>query len=69
VLESLFDRPTVSVHQVRELTGTTYAAANTLVSRLVQAGVLSEITGHARNRRFQYAPYIEIFTNESVMAR
>lgn len=63
VLESLFDRPIVSVNEVKELTGTTYAAANTLVSRLVDAGVLSEMTGQARNRRFRYAPYIALFTD------
>lgn len=63
VLESLFDRPIVSVNDVRELTGTTYAAANTLVSRLEAIGVLSEATGYARNRLFRYAPYIALFDN------
>ncbi len=63
VLESLFDRPIVSVHDVQKLTGTTYAAANSLVSRLVKLGVLSEMTGYARNRRFRYAPYIALFND------
>ncbi len=63
VLESLFDRPILAVKDVQHLTGTTFAAANGLVSRLVDAGVLSEITGYARNRRFQYAPYIALFTD------
>ncbi len=61
VLESLFDRPIVAVHDVQKMTGTTYAAANSLVSRLVKLGVLSEMTGYARNRRFRYAPYIALF--------
>ena len=61
VLESLFDRPIVAVNDVRKMTGTTYAAANSLVSRLVKIGVLSEMTGYARNRRFRYAPYIALF--------
>jgi hypothetical protein len=47
---------------MRALTATTFAAANTLVSRLVNLGVLSEMTGYARNRRFRYAPYIALFT-------
>ena len=42
---------------------TTYAAANVLVSKLVEAGVLQEMTGYARNRRFQYAPYIALFSD------
>ncbi len=63
VLESLFDRPIVSVGDVRKLTGTTYAAANGLVSRLVKLGVLSEMTGNLRNRRFSYASYIALFND------
>lgn len=63
VLESLFDRPIVSVHDVEEMTGTTYAAANSLVSRLVELGVLSEMTGYARNRRFRFASYIGLFND------
>jgi Fic family protein len=61
VLESLFDRPIVSVNQVQALTGTTYPAANDLVSRLVAQGILTEITGNARNRRFRYDPYVQLF--------
>lgn len=63
VLESLFDRPIISVKEVQALIGTTYAAANVLVSRLVDADVLTEMTGYARNRRFQYAPYIALFSD------
>jgi len=63
VLESLFDRPIIAVNDVQQQTGTTYAAANSLVSRLVDVGVLREMTGYARNRRFHYAPYIALFTD------
>ena len=38
MLESLFDRPIIAVNDVRQLTGTTYAAANGLVARLVDVG-------------------------------
>lgn len=65
VLESLYNRPIVSVKDVQGMTGTTYAAANNLVGRLVTLGVLSEMTGFARNRRFRYAPYIELFSSEA----
>jgi Fic family protein len=65
VLESLFDRPIVSVAQVGELTGTSYAAANTLVARLVGLGILEEVTGFARNRRFRYEPFVRLFTEGS----
>lgn len=61
VLERLYERPIVSVNDVRALTGTTYPAANGLVERLVKIGILSEITGQARNRRFRYDAYVRLF--------
>jgi len=61
VLESLYRRPIVSVAEVQALTGTTYPAANNLVSRLVMLGILKESTGNKRNRVFRYQPYIDLF--------
>jgi len=61
VLESLFDRPIVSVADIKGMTGTTYAAANTLVAKLVELGILLEMTGYTRNRRFRYEPYVRLF--------
>jgi len=61
VLEHLYEHPIVSVSDVQDVTGTTYAAANDLVSRFVDSGILNEITGHARNRRFMYQSYINLF--------
>ncbi len=66
VLESLYRRPIVTVSDIEETTGTSYAAANALVSRLVALGLLEEITGFARNRRFRYQPYISLFTEGDV---
>ena len=42
VLESLYRRPFLTVAHVPEITGTNYPAANRLVARLVQIGVLEE---------------------------
>lgn len=69
VLESLFDRPIVSVHDVQGVTGTTYAAANNLAARLTELGILAEITGYARNRRFRYEPYVRLFTGDTAEER
>lgn len=61
VLDKLFERPIQSVNDVRQLTGTSFAAANDLVARLVDLGILEEITGQARNRRFRHSAYVRLF--------
>ena len=53
-----------SLAEVRELIGTTYPAANELVGRLAKIGILTEVTGQARNRRFRYDAYISLFADE-----
>ncbi len=62
VLESLYDKPILGVADVESLTKTSYPAANTLVARLVDIGILEEMTGNARNRRFRYGPYVRLFS-------
>jgi Fic family protein len=64
ILESLFDRPIVTVTDVKGMTGTTYAAANVLVAKLADLCILVEMTGYARNRRFRYEPYVRLFTDD-----
>ena len=61
VLEHIYEYPIVSVGTVQRLTGTTYTAANNLVARMVDCGILREFTGQARNRRFMYQNYIGLF--------
>jgi predicted transcriptional regulator of viral defense system len=61
VLEHLFEHPIISINEIADLIGVTYAAANHLVGRLTTVGVLAEITGRTRNRRFRYDPYIALF--------
>ncbi len=61
VLEHLYQHPIVSVNDVQSLIGTTYPAANDLVARLSDGGILHEFTGQARNRRFIYRSYTRLF--------
>jgi Fic family protein len=63
LLDHLYRRPTVSVTEVARLIGVGFPNANKLVDQFVQLELLTEITGHARNRRFLYAPYIELFSD------
>lgn len=61
VLEFLFQQPIINVKDVRTLLNVTYAGANNLVQRLVQTGLLAELPGRTRNRRFRYSTYIDLF--------
>jgi Fic family protein len=63
VLEHLYERPIVSVSDVRNLIGTAYPAAGTLVSNLERHGILVEFTGQSRNRRYRYEEYIRLFAD------
>jgi Fic family protein len=63
VPERLYHRPVISVKEVQEMIGTTYPAANDLVSRLEALGILREITGWARNRRYMYDRYVQLFAD------
>lgn len=63
VLEMLYNKPIVAVADVAALNGTSFAAANTLIARFEQLGILTEVTGFARNRRFRYEPYVRLFAD------
>lgn len=61
VMNRLFDHPIVTVATVREWLGITPAGANQIVARLEGIGLLREITGYTRNRRFRFDPYLRLF--------
>jgi len=63
VLERLYARPFISVNEIAELTNVSYPAASSLTTKFVKHGLLTEITGQARNRRFRYTAYVDIFAN------
>lgn len=61
VLEHLFQRPIIKVNDVAVLLDCSYQAANNLMAKMAEEKLIAEITGHARNRRFSYKPYIALF--------
>jgi len=64
VLENLFERPVITVRVVRDMLDVTNQAANKLVNRFVENGILQEITGQERYRVFRYAPYVALFARD-----
>lgn len=61
LLDYLFEQPIVSVRMVERRLECAYATANKLVEALVELGIVGEITGQQRNRRFRYEPYLALF--------
>jgi Fic family protein len=60
-LDILFDQPVINVPTLARRLSVTFAAANEIAERLVQAGILSETTGQRRNRRFVFQSYLSLF--------
>lgn len=61
LLSLLFASPIVNVKLVSARIGVTFATANKLVSRFEDLGLVREITGQRRSRRFRYEPYLQLF--------
>jgi Fic family protein len=61
LLEDLYRHPVVSINYVADLLGMTHAGASNLVRRMVEGGILVEITGRKRYRAFRYGPYVDLF--------
>jgi Fic family protein len=61
LLSSLFQQPLVNVNRVTEVVDVTFPTANRLVARFEELGLLREVTGQRRSRRFRYEPYLRLF--------
>ena len=62
ILESLFERPIISVAAAQTHLGLTFAGANNVISSLERLGILREITRQTRYRLFRYEPYVRLFS-------
>jgi Fic family protein len=60
IAESLIGYPIINVSTARSLTGLTFESANQAIAKLVEKGVLEEITGRRVNRLFVCRPVLSI---------
>jgi Fic family protein len=60
-LEYLFEQPITTVRMAEQRLNCTFVTAGKVVDRFVKLGLLEEVTGFQRNRRFRYAPYLALF--------
>lgn len=63
VLETLYRMPITQVNDVARLLETSFPSANSLIGKFVEHGLLTEVTGQARHRRFRYGQYIDLFSD------
>jgi Fic family protein len=60
-LEYLFEQPIVTVRMAERCLNCSFLTASKVVRRFVRWGLLHEMTGFERNRRYRYAPYLALF--------
>jgi Fic family protein len=65
LLEHLYQQPIVHIGWVAERLNCVFATASKVVERFVELGLLQEMTGFQRNRRFRYGPYLALFESQS----
>jgi Fic family protein len=53
VIDWLFTQPIFNITQLSEMLAVTYSSAQRYVTQLEEAGIVTEITGQARNRVYQ----------------
>jgi Fic family protein len=60
-LEYLFEQPIITLRLAEQRLNCVFVTANKVVERFVRLGLLEEMTGFQRNRRFRYSPYLALF--------
>ena len=61
LMRNLYARPVIDVKAVTVMLSTTTNTAASLISDMVEHGVLLEVTGQRRNRLFLFHDYLELF--------
>ncbi|MEE9612227.1 MAG: Fic family protein [Desulfatiglandales bacterium] len=60
LIDHLLMNPLVTIGEIRRVAGVSSATAGRLANQMIVMGILREITGYARNRKFLYKDYFEI---------
>jgi Fic family protein len=67
LLDLLFQRPLVNISLVSGRLDVTDVTASRLLDRLMDLGLVEEITGHRRNRVYRYTSYWRLFQEPAVL--
>ena len=66
--DGLFQHPYINVAQAQHLVGKGFHAANRLISQMVDADILREMTGRSRNRVYLHQSYFRMFDDSELSA-
>ncbi len=61
LLDYLFEQPMVNVRLVEEHVKCAFVTADKLLKQFEELGIVKEVTGGQRNRRYEYSPYLALF--------
>jgi Fic family protein len=61
LLDYLFEQPIVNVRLVEKHVKCAFVTADKLLKQFVELGIVTEVTGAERNRRYEYSPYLALF--------
>jgi Fic family protein len=64
-IDSLFEHPLATANTLSKELDVSFATANTTAQKLSELGLLREETGYRRNRRFRFAPYLDLFEDSA----
>ena len=60
-MEVLYQKPTVNVFKIVDITGVSQATAYKILEELVRMDILKEITGGKRGKVYVFKNYIKLF--------
>jgi Fic family protein len=66
LIDELFAEPSVTIPGTAKLLGVTQAAAFQLLSRLLDAKIIREVTGKARNRVYLAQEIVDLFSDKAI---
>ncbi|MDR1033434.1 MAG: Fic family protein [Bifidobacteriaceae bacterium] len=66
VVNSLYEKPVTDSKQIAIEFQITPQTANMIISKLIGIGVLTQVAGHLRNRRYMFKPYVDLFNDDTV---
>jgi Fic family protein len=60
IIDLLFEKPLISTSEISKKIKITKQTANTIINKFEKIGILKEITGKKRYKKFQFADYVNI---------